>query len=289
MSGAAIAGNGHGKSATVADLGAPRAFSRRGLSRRGLGEDSSAAAADRARKELVLAIEDAYTDETRALIRFLDGQGLALDYEGVAAYAAHLRKRGYAAATVNKHLAAAKNRIRRLFRDSPEALDVLSAYKLDSLLKELRGVRLASRQVDLHKVLSAQQVRRLVCSSKVPRRARLFIEFLAATGLRVSELCRIRTADVATDRGICTVRIRGKGQKERQVKVWRELVDRVRACFRSREFLFQSRAAGPYTRQHVSHCTRLAGELVLKRRISAHTLRHTFATLEIRRTGKLKG
>ncbi len=257
-------------------------------SRRGVAESSAVPAPDRAAKNAALALLDAYTEDTRLFVRFLDERGLALDYDGVARYAAWLRERGFAAATINKRLAGAKNRLRLIFRDSPEALDVLSRFKLETALKELRGQRLASRQVDLHKVLSAGQVRKLVSSQKVPQRARLFMEFMATTGVRVSELCRIRIADVATDHGVCMVRIHGKGQKERRVKVWRELIDRARACFHGREYLFESRGRS-YTRQYVSHCTRLAGELVLQRKISAHTLRHTFATLEIRRTNKLKG
>lgn len=91
------------------------------------------------------------------------------------------------------------------------------------------------------------------------------------------------------DRGVCAVRIRGKGQKERQVKVRRELVDRVRAAFRGKAFLFERPGGGPYSRQHVSREVHVAGQVVLKRRISAHTLRHTFATLQIRKTHKVKG
>ncbi len=245
--------------------------------------------ADRARKDAMLAIKDAYTDDTRLFVRFLSQRKLPIDYNGLVAWATHLRESRCAAATINKRLAGAKNRLRLLFRDSPESLDVLSRYKLDSLLKDVRGVKLNSREVGLDKILSMPQLRSLVTSSKVRLRARLFIEFLAITGLRVSELCRIRTADVSTDHGVCMVRILGKGQKERQVKVRRELVERVRGCFHGKAFLFENRAGEQYSRQHVSDSVRAAGEVVLKRRISAHTLRHTFATLQIRRTRKVKG
>ncbi len=85
------------------------------------------------------------------------------------------------------------------------------------------------------------------------------------------------------------MRILGKGQKERQVRVRRELVDRVRSCFHGKTFLFERRGGAQYTRQHVSRGIRAAGQVVLKRRISAHTLRHTFATLQIRKTHKVKG
>lgn len=252
-------------------------------------EDSAGSEAERARKQAMLAIQDAYTDDTRLFVRFLNRRKLSIGYDGLVAWAEHLRSSRYAAATINKRLAGAKNRLRLLFRDSPDSLDVLSRYRLDSLLKDIRGVKLNSREVDLEKVLSVAQLRRLVTSSKVGARTRLFIEFLAVTGLRVSELCRIRIRDVTTDHGVCTVRILGKGQKERQIKVRRELVDRVRASFDGKKLLFESPSGEQYTRQHVSESVRVAGELVLRRRISAHTLRHTFATLQIRRTRKVKG
>ncbi len=267
--------------------GAKRAKKRRSITQ--VMEHCALSEADRARKDAMLAIKDAYTDDTRLFIRFLNQRRIAIDYNGLVAWAIYLRASRCAAATINKRLAGAKNRLRLLFRDSPESLDVLSRYKLDSLLKDVRGVKLNSREVGLDKILSMPQLRSLATSSKVRLRTRLFIEFLAVTGLRVSELCRIRTADVSTDRGVSTVRILGKGQKERQVRVRRELVDRVRSCFHGKTFLFERRGGAQYTRQHVSRGIRAAGQVVLKRRISAHTLRHTFATLQIRKTHKVKG
>lgn len=266
-----------------------RRMPKREGSKMGLVEHLPDSRADQAHKEAVLAIDDAYREDAREFVRFLDSHRLPIGYEGLVAWAEYLRSSHYAAATINKRLAGAKNRVRFLFRSSPQATNLLAKYKLDSSLADIHGVKLNSRKVDLHKVLSLRQLRSLATSAKVPLRVRLFIEFFAITGLRVSELCRIWTADIKTDHDVCSVRILGKGQKERQIKVRRELIDRVRACFQGKRLLFESRGGKPYTRQHVSRAVRVAGELVLERRISAHTLRHTFATLQIRRTRKVKG
>ena len=87
-------------------------------------------------KHDLLKIRDSYTEDTRHLVAFLDKYGLELDPKGLRRYVAYLKSAGYKAATVNKRLAAAKNRLRLLFRESEKAMDVLSRFQMESTLKE---------------------------------------------------------------------------------------------------------------------------------------------------------
>jgi hypothetical protein len=77
-------------------------------------EDFAGSEPDRARKDAMLAIQDAYTDDARLFVRFLNRRKLPIGYHGLVAWAEHLRESRYAAATINK----------RLRREEPAAASV---------------------------------------------------------------------------------------------------------------------------------------------------------------------
>ena len=112
------------------------------------------------------------------------------------------------------------------------------------------------------------------------------LELLYATGLRVSELIKVRIEDVVMDAGF--LRTMGKGSKERIVpfgdtarKAILDYIDDGRAAFDKYNdpYLFLSIRGRPMTRQSfwmkVSKYARQAG---IKSHISPHVLRHSFAT-----------
>jgi integrase len=240
-------------------------------------------------KEQLLSIEDCYSADTRALVRFLEDSGRELDPVSLAAYAEDLKTRSLAAATINKRLQAAKSRLRLVFHSSDRSHDVLAEFDLNQALKEIRGVKLNTRAVDASKTLSREEIRILLQSKETSEKIRMIIEFLLSTGARVSEAAGIRLKNIRTERGFSLIRLIGKGSKERTLKVRKELVMRIRKCFASEVYLFEPRPGKPYTGDHISAQIRLAGRTLLGRTISAHTMRHTFATAMIRKTRKVKG
>lgn len=239
-------------------------------------------------KEQLLSIQDCYSADTRALVRFLEDSGRDLDPEGLSAFVEDLKTRSLAAATINKRLQAAKSRLRLVFHSSDQSHDVLAEFDLNQALKEIRGVKLNTRAVDASKVLSRQEIRTLLESEEISERIKLIIEFLLNTGARVSEATGIRLKSIRTDRDLSLIRLIGKGAKERTLKVRKELVDRIRKCFGGQLYLFEPRLGKPYDGDYVSDQIRAAGRQLLGRTISAHTMRHTFATTMIRKTRKVK-
>jgi integrase/recombinase XerD len=112
------------------------------------------------------------------------------------------------------------------------------------------------------------------------------LELLYATGLRVSELIKVRIDEVVLDAGF--LRTMGKGSKERIVPFGDTARDAiVRYMERGRPdlakdndpHLFLSRLGRPMTRQSFwMKITRYAREAGIKSHISPHVLRHSFAT-----------
>lgn len=112
-------------------------------------------------------------------------------------------------------------------------------------------------------------------------RDRAILELLYASGLRVSELCSLRLHDLDDT----FVKVHGKGGKERLVPVGKKAIDAIDLYlthFRGEieeKRIFISRGGKPINRytvwKQVKFWAKKAG---ITKRISPHTLRHSFAT-----------
>ncbi|HEY6864528.1 MAG TPA: site-specific tyrosine recombinase XerD [Burkholderiales bacterium] len=118
-------------------------------------------------------------------------------------------------------------------------------------------------------------------------RDRAMLEVLYASGLRVSELVRLKLSEVSTDQGV--VRVFGKGAKERLVPLGEEAlawlarwVAEGRPALlkrRASEFVFVTGRGAPMTRQAFWHLLKKrAARAIPGKSLSPHTLRHAFAT-----------
>jgi len=120
------------------------------------------------------------------------------------------------------------------------------------------------------------------------RRDRVMLRTLYNSGARVSELIAMRIADLSLT-PVASIRIRGKGRKERLVPLWRSTAEQLRrwldAAPRPLDHpLFPNRVGGPLTRTSVAERLKLAVKTAAKRcpelaekRISPHVVRHSTA------------
>jgi site-specific recombinase XerD len=175
----------------------------------------------------------------------------------------------------------------------PRNLQTTEIRKLIATKPESMSGKLSKNS---HSVLSRTEWDRLT--------ARLAIEVMTLTGIRVGELARIRLADMNDDLG--QIRIVGKGDKERHVSfpdgVTIERLQRYRKLVRLRfgddssDALFLNGLGRPANEQYIRRILRVFAEAAeLTRRITPHMLRHTAATqlleagLDIRFVQKLLG
>ena len=143
----------------------------------------------------------------------------------------------------------------------------------------------------LPEVLSTEEVDLLEQSIDLSKpegqRNRAIIEMLFSCGLRVSELVNLKLSQLHLEEGF--IRVLGKGSKERLVPISPRAIKELKLWFTDRvhlkikrgeeDFVFLSKRGGHLTRTMILiMIKRQAEEAGLKKTISPHTLRHSFAT-----------
>jgi len=152
--------------------------------------------------------------------------------------------------------------------------------------------------------LSDWEIERLMASCDVRRatglRDRAILELLYSAGIRNSEACSLKIADVDLDNGFLRVR-HGKGDKDRVVPLGRVAARWIRTYLeRSRpllasgftsatEILLVGAQGRPMTRHTLAYTVKRVGELAsLRKRITPHVIRHTFAAHLLRNNAPLR-
>ena len=133
-------------------------------------------------------------------------------------------------------------------------------------------------------VLSPEEVAQLIDAAS-NLQARAILVTLYSTGMRRSELVRLRVEDIDSKRMIVHIR-KGKGGKDRDVPLCPKLLDTLREYWRWKKpktWLFPrgiaKRGDAPLTSKAVWYAvTEAARHAGFKKRVAPHMLRHSFAT-----------
>jgi len=133
-------------------------------------------------------------------------------------------------------------------------------------------------------VLSEEEVARLI-ESAITSYHRVILMTLYGTGLRREELCRLKVSDIDSQRMVVHVR-QGKGNKDRDVTLSPRLLEVLRAYWKWRKpktylfpSLYRKRPEQPIDSKTVWHAVREAARRAgIKKKVSPHLLRHSWAT-----------
>jgi site-specific recombinase XerD len=144
----------------------------------------------------------------------------------------------------------------------------------------LDGIPCPKEEKTLPVVLSRDEVGQFLAAA--PRlKSKTMLTTAYAAGLRVSELVALRVEDIDSRRMLLRVR-QAKGRKDRYVMLSPKLLALLRKYWkaaRPKGFLFPSRTEKPLSstlvHQSCQHTWRRSG---LTKRVTIHTLRHSFAT-----------
>lgn len=190
-----------------------------------------------------------------------------------------LKDLGLATASIRRQVSAVRTYYGFLLGEGRVELDPSDRLELPRRGRTLPGT------------LSVAEVEAMLAApaadSPLAWRDRALLELGYGAGLRVSELCGLTLPDLALSEGL--VRVLGKGSKERLVPIGRNVIGAVSVYLhqarpqldrgKSRERLLLNTRGEPLSRVGawgiVKRCARLGG---IRKRVTPHTLRHTFAT-----------
>jgi integrase/recombinase XerD len=206
-----------------------------------------------------------YVGSVAAFAKYHKKSPALCDREDVRSWAMHLQTAGLAPASIRLHLCGLKFFYARTLK-RPEVME---------------GVPLPMARKKLPVVLSASEVHALLDALETPR-MRMFFTLVYATGLRLREACALETRDIQKERGVIHVRC-GKGGRERFVTLSPRLYALLRAYYPevrpTAPWLFSGRG-GKALHPDVAIRAMVVARRVarLGKRVTTHTLRHSFAT-----------
>jgi integrase/recombinase XerC len=231
---------------------------------------------------------DAYRRDLDALVQWCMAQGEAdivqLQAASLRAFVAAEHRRGLSPKSLQRRLSACRSFFAWLLRHGRIAANPAAQ------------VRAPKAPRKLPQVLDADEANALVevpTDAPLGLRDRALLELFYSSGLRLSELCRLRWRDLDFAEGL--VHVLGKGRRERSVPVgsharaalaqWRAETGAA-----SDAPVFPGRGGGPITPRAVQlRVAQLAQRQGLFKRVHPHLLRHSFASHILESSGDLRG
>lgn len=233
-----------------------------------------------------------YTSDLSDFIATMGSGFCDFNHRNISAYLLQIQDKRYTKTTISRKIAAIKTFYRFLYRErlvnTNPAVNVRAPRKIKNLPEFLTDAEI--------QLLMAQ------VETKTPSgtRDRTIMEVLYATGMRNSELCGLNLGDINLEEN--EIRVFGKGSKERIVLISNRARDFLRNYIEQVRSQLSENAGGGENEpvfinmsgcrinqrsifRLIEGCAHKAG---LARKISPHTLRHSFATRLLERGADLR-
>ena len=175
---------------------------------------------------------------------------------------------------------------------------IFEGYIKDSPISNIESPK---QEKKLPKVLTEKEIKKLINSIDLNhdfgQRNKTIIEILYGTGIRVSELINLKLSNIFFKENI--IKVIGKGNKERlvplgeiasnEMKIYINNRNRLKIDSKSSDILFLNRYGRGLTRSMIFKIISDASKKIgLDKKISPHTLRHSFATHLIKNGADLR-
>lgn len=196
----------------------------------------------------------------------------------VRSWLAWLIDSGLSHRTVNRKLSSIKAYFNFLVREGQ--LKTNAAVRVHAL-KIPRNLPISASKTEMRNVLEPTYDD----LNFTQRRDLLIIELLYSTGIRLSELINLKVSDM--DRSLMTIKVTGKGNKQRHIPITKQMILRVDEYLSERErivnegvreIIVTDKGKKAYSVFIYRVVTKHLGASGMKGRKSPHVLRHTFAT-----------
>lgn len=200
-----------------------------------------------------------------------------IDYVDIRKFLATLRERNYSKSSVSRKLACIRSFFKYLSREN-----IIKSNPAVSVSTPKRERKLPSflEQSEVEHLLDAPSA-----DNEAECRDKAILELLYSSGLRVSELKQINIDDI--DFYSATVRVRGKGKKERIVPIGSIALSAIEKYLEKRKKRQKAEQHALLLNKQGSRLTdrsirriilKYAKRIALGKKVSPHTLRHSFAT-----------
>lgn len=225
---------------------------------------------------------DAYSRDVEKLLSYIDGEGIEAEnvkLEDLQHFAASLHDIGVTARSQCRILSGIRSFYKFLVTDG---------YIEDDPTELLESPQLGDH---LPEVLSVEEIDTIESAIDLSKweghRNKAIIEVLFSCGLRVSELTNLKLSNLYIDEEY--VRVEGKGRKERLVPISQKAIKELGFWFDDRRLMTIKKGEEDYVflNRRGAHLTRTmilimvkkyADEAGIRKTISPHTFRHSFAT-----------
>jgi integrase/recombinase XerD len=226
----------------------------------------------------------AYRRDLDKFLLFLEGQNLTISQATtmqISEFNGFLRQSQLSESSIARHIVAVRSLYAFLSKDQG----------IENVAKDVNPPKIPKR---LPKALSIGDIELMIAAygeDLAGIRNRALIETLYATGARVTEIIQLNIGDISrTEGGTVTVKVRGKGGKERLVPMGKfaqhaldQYLTRARPSMarssQSDALFINEKQGSRLTRQSAWQIVMKAAEKAgIERDISPHALRHSFAT-----------
>lgn len=234
-----------------------------------------------------------YAERVRRFTQWIKENELELDVATLKRYLQHKTEGGANPATINGYFYACKAALlawsEECCKGLPRTEAALWGWTIDQELKKIRLPKVQrGKRAKMIEGVKSSDIDHVIRAASA--RNGIIIDFLARTGLRVSEMCSLRVKDIRPfDPNKAYVSVVGKGGKERSVWVADELLERVRKAFRGKVFLFETKSGRPLDPNNVGKEVRRTFTRVIGMPLTPHNMRHYNATMLLRRGLSIRG
>ena len=187
-----------------------------------------------------------------------------LSKEELLNYLEYLVQKGYSKSAQNQHINAIKFYYEKYLEKEKQY------YFIDRPIKDKK----------LPVVMSKEEVQQLLNQVHNLKHKTILI-LIYSCGLRISELINLKIKDIDSKRMLIQIR-NSKGNKDRQVQLTNQILVLIKKYYKSyfpKEFLFNGMHGGKYSSASIQKIIkRKALRAGIRKNITPHTLRHSFAT-----------